>query len=224
MFKCICKINSSFKKFIMIKIKKCNFNKIFNKIKKLIFNPLSIILFLSIIPIIISFIMFFQTGIIPVKSIPLLFNLEIKEYYLIYDSLLVFIFLFSLFKIIEKIRKEIKKEKDQKIKKYLIFLMVGFGILSLVISWINSVIDSPISLYICLSIPIVLGIIFIIFFKVMETKVSLFLGISAGTGFGLILSFKELIFVFIPLLCLLFYVIFLITIIIQVKIIDLKFK
>ena len=87
----------------MIKIKKCNFN--LEKIKKNLFNPLAISLFFSIIPIIISLIIFFQTGIIPLKKIPLLFNIEIKEYYLFYDSLSVFIFLFSLFKIIEEIKK-----------------------------------------------------------------------------------------------------------------------
>jgi len=200
----------------MIKIKKCNFNKI----KKLIFNPLSIILFFSIIPIIISLIMFFQTGIMPVKSIPLLFNLEIKEYYLIYDSLPVFIFLFSLFKIIE----EIKKIEYEEIKNYLIFTMVIALIIGIIMSLINLFIGSLISLYVSILIPLLLGLIIIILGKILDKKVSLLWGISLGTGFGLILSLKELIFIFIPLLCLLFCFVFIVATAIQTIIISLKIK
>lgn len=202
----------------MIKIKKCNFN--LEKIKKNLFNPLAISLFFSIIPIIISLIIFFQTGIIPLKKIPLLFNIEIKEYYLFYDSLSVFIFFFSSFKIIE----EIKKIEYEEIKNYLILSTIVTLSIGIIMSTINLLIGSSISMYICTSILIVLGLTFIILFKIMDKKESLFLGISLGTGFGSMLVMKELIFVFIPLFCLLFCSIFIIATIIQTIIISIRIK
>ncbi len=202
----------------MIKIKKCNFN--LEKIKKNLFNPLAISLFFSIIPIIISLIIFFQTGIIPLKKIPLLFNIEIKEYYLFYDSLSVFIFFFSSFKIIE----EIKKIEYEEIKNYLILSTIVTLSIGIIMSTINLLIGSSISMYICTSILIVLGLTFIILFKIMDKKESLFLGISLGTGFGSMLVMKELIFVFIPLFCLLFCSIFIIATIIQTTIISIRIK
>ncbi len=181
------------------------------KIKKSNLNPLTIATILGIIPLIVYLILFFKTGVMPVKKIPLLFNIE---YYLIFDSILVFIFFFYLL----KIKKEIIKIEDEEIRICLILSTI----FSLVIGVIMSLLSIKTGILIGILIPLLLGLMVIILGKITDIKLSFFWGISLGTGFGFILFLREPIFVFIPLSCLFFSLIFVIISATETMLINIK--
>jgi hypothetical protein len=189
-----------------------------HKVSKKGLNILLSIL-LGIIPIIISVINLLKTGSIPIKTISLISYPDL-EYYLIYESICIFIFSFMLLETIN----EVKKMKGQGIESTAILIIILFFILGLVASICYLHTKSEIGPIICLLIPTIIGISIIILMKAMENGVSTLLGISAGLGSGIVLSFKESNFIFIPLLCLFFSIVFIITINFQIAIINLKLK